>query len=136
MNPATGKERVIFEGGNTKSVDDGDTISTDISYTIASYVGPYVTVLKSYYSSTQGAAHDSRERTFEVIDASTGKPVRLTYLFKEADILNALLQDKYIKDALSDGASPKSLAELTTSLNDTDMARFGDYMYGSLHFTM
>ena len=133
-DPANGKERAIFDGGETKSVDDGDTITTEINYAIVSYVGPYVTVLKSFYSHMQGAAHDSRERTFEVMDASTGKPVKLTDLFTETDILHALLQDKYIKDALTAGASPKSLAELTGSLKDTDMARFGDYMYGSFAF--
>jgi len=133
-NVNTGKERVIFKDSETQTVEDGDSVSTSIEYALISYVGPYVTVLKDEYSYMKGAAHPNSERIFEVIDAGTGKPVKLTDFFNEQEILNALMQDSYIKGALNKGVTPKNLAELAANLHDTDMARFGDYMYGSFAF--
>ncbi len=134
VNSGTGKSHLLFKGGETNTVEDGDSTTTDISYSIASFVGPYVTVLESNYSFTKGAAHDSRERIFKVLDVNTGKAVLLTDLFNEADILKALLQDSYIKGALNPGITPKTLSELVSNLNNTDLARFGDYMFGSFAF--
>ncbi|HWA35025.1 MAG TPA: hypothetical protein VG737_12880 [Cyclobacteriaceae bacterium] len=133
-NTTTGKERVMFTDSETTTVDDGDSIDTSLEYALISYVGPYVTVLKSEYSYMKGAAHPNSERIFEVIDAATNKPVKLTDFFNEQDILTALMQDSYIKGALKKGVVPKNLAQLAAGLENTDVARFGDYMYGSFAF--
>jgi hypothetical protein len=133
-NVTTGKERIIFTDVDKETVEDGDSVSTSTTYDLISYVGPYVTVLKDEYRYMKGSAHPNTERIFEVIDAGTGKPVKLPDFFNEQDILKALMQDSYIKGALNKNVTPKNLTELAANLNNTDMARFGDYMYGSFAF--
>ena len=44
-NTATGKEKVVFKGEYTNTVDDGDSVETSQEFEIVSYVGPYLTVL-------------------------------------------------------------------------------------------
>ena len=134
-NTATGKEKVVFKGEYTNTVDDGDSVETSQEFEIVSYVGPYLTVLSESYSYMQGAAHDSRERIFMVINANTDKPAKLTDLFSESDILKVLLQDKVVQEATPDGFTPKNLSDLLENLNnDEGVSRFGDYMLGSFAF--
>lgn len=133
-NTSTGKEMVLYKDEDGTTVEDGDTTDFSEQYDIVSYVGPYLTVLNTSYSFMKGAAHDNRERIFKVTNANTNKTVRLTDLFNENDIFNALMQDKFVKSNLQEDASPKNLAELTESFRNDDIARFDDGMYNSFAF--
>jgi hypothetical protein len=91
-------------------------------------VGRYLSI-KEYDSSSipsyvPGDSTYLSHHYLQTMDMATGKPVALTDIFRERDVLNALLKDPLIKDALSDpavagrlrGRTPGSLAELNQAL--------------------
>jgi hypothetical protein len=82
---------------------------------MTSLVGKYLGVLETDSGYVPGAAHDWASTDLQTINLDTGKPVKLTDVFPEKDIYQALMNDPVVKKALN-GAKPRNLAELKTAV--------------------
>jgi hypothetical protein len=131
---SAGKEILIATDRDTEQINDGDTISISDSYSIVSYAGPYVTLLRNNYEYMHGAAHPNVRRVFEVTDARTRQKVKLTDFYSHQQIFDVLRQDKFIQSSLAQGAKPKNLAELIASLETSCEVEFSEQMLASFAF--
>jgi len=103
------------------------------NFTLLSVVGSIISFRDNYYSSCEGEAHPAGETRYTAIDlakpgavsykdemefdlSDPGKAVKLTDIFDETDIFNALRNDSLVKEAFADSPSqPRSLNELVES---------------------
>jgi hypothetical protein len=92
---------------------------------LLSVVGPYLSIRKEIYNDCRGAAHPQLFSIFETVNLTAPeKPVSLTQLFPQKEVLDALLQDRVVKKTLGfmrPEEAPKSLAELTRRLEEQSM---------------
>jgi hypothetical protein len=124
------------EGGRTNNCD------YQRDFEVLSIVGALVSFQDDEYSDC-GGAHPTTERRFTMVDLTSpgqvfyghgenamdadfkkpGKVVKLTDYFTESDILNALLADHVIKQALADAgvsSPPRTLAGLSEVFSRND----------------
>jgi hypothetical protein len=103
------------------------------NFTLLSVVGSIISFRDNYYTSCEGEAHPGGETRYTAIDLvkpgavsykeemefdlnDPGQAVKLTDIFDETDIFNALRNDSLVKEALADSPSqPRSLSELVES---------------------
>jgi hypothetical protein len=104
--------------------------SYDRTFTVLSVVGPVISLRDNNYSACERAAHPGGETRYTAIDlardgsvfykqdqmdvdlANPGKVAKLTDIFDETDILNALLADPLVREALAGSENkPRSLDE-------------------------
>lgn len=103
------------------------------NFTLLSVVGSIISFRDNNYSSCEGEAHPAGETRYTAIDLvkpgavsykdemefdlnDPGKAVKLTDIFDETDIFNALRADSLVKEAFADSPSqPRSLNELVES---------------------
>jgi hypothetical protein len=104
--------------------------SYDRTFTVLSVVGSIISLRDNNFSACERAAHPGGETRYTAIDlareggvfykqeqmdvdlANPGKVAKLTDIFDETDILNALLADPLVREALAGSESkPRSLGE-------------------------
>jgi hypothetical protein len=103
------------------------------NFTLLSVVGSIISFRDNYYSSCEGEAHPAGETRYTAIDlakpgavsykdemefdlSDPGKAVKLTDIFDETDIFNALRADSLVREAYADSPEgPRSLSELVES---------------------
>ena len=129
-NLGTGEEKIIVE--DQKEEGGGET--SEESYSIASYAGPYISLYQEYYYNAEGAAHPSYGSIFKVLDARTLKPIALTSLFDSKSIYAALMKDKVIMKALQGNTHPTNLEELMGAADGGCEMSFGDNVTDSYAF--
>ncbi|MCP5419899.1 MAG: hypothetical protein H6970_07105 [Gammaproteobacteria bacterium] len=88
-----------------------DNAKSTFSGKILSIVGPYISYQGESEGYAEGAAHPWNNVYYKTIDMRTGKAVKLTDLFDEREIFQALSNDSVIAAALHD-KTPENLAEL------------------------
>jgi len=94
---------------------------------LSAQVGRYLSYQESSSGYVPGAAHDWASTTFHTVDMATGKPVKLTDLFPEAAIHQALMKDALVQQALA-GARPKNFQALVEAL-DGKQSPDGKYIF-------
>ena len=97
--------------------NSGDNYAEKLNYHMLSVVGPYISFKHDYYY--EGGAHPAYGIEFNTYNIETESEVSLLDIFKEDDILNALLNDKFIQQFLSK-KDPKNLDELFNNLFISD----------------
>lgn len=124
------------------SVEEPDTPHCiyERTFTLLSVIGSLVSVRDNYYSSCTGEAHPAGETRLLAFDlakpgavaydeemntnlANPGKVIKLTDLFPEADIVQALLADPFVKKNMLNPeikSPPKTLEEFLNSLAMTN----------------
>lgn len=110
------------------------------TFTLLSVVGSIITLRDNYYSSCSGEAHPAGETRLLALDLAKtggvsydeemhidinhpGQVIKLTDLFPEADIVQALLADPFVRKNMLDAqvkSPPKTLAEFLNSLAITN----------------
>jgi hypothetical protein len=110
------------------------------TFTLLAVVGSIITLRDNYYSSCTGEAHPAGETRLLALDLAKpggvrydeemhidinhpGQVIKLTDLFPEADIVQALLADPFVRKNMLDPAiksPPKTLAEFLNSLAITN----------------
>ena len=95
-------------------------LGCDRTYQLLSVVGPYLSFKSEAYSNS-GGAHPSMDTSFLTVRVEGAKPreVLLTELFPEAALLEALLADSLVAQALKEAEAPRptTLAGLVEALD-------------------
>jgi len=110
--------------------NSGDHYAEKLNYHMLSVVGPYISFKHDYYY--EGGAHPAYGIEFKNYNMETESEISLLDIFEEIDILNALLNDKFIQQFLSKN-DPKSLDELFHHLYFEDL-NFGKHMLKHFSF--
>ena len=110
--------------------NSGDHYAEKLNYHMLSVVGPYISYKHDYYY--EGGAHPAYGIEFKNYNMETESEISLLDIFKEIDILNALLNDKFIQQFLSK-KDPKSLDELFNNLLISDYS-FGKHILNQFAF--
>ena len=100
------------------------------TYRILSVVGPYLSVEDCLVYANPGAYTAVHYRTID-LDNPSGTPARLDQLFKQQDILQALLADKVIGRILHEignTAVPATLGDLIKTLTEHNQGNEADYL--------
>jgi hypothetical protein len=84
---------------------------------LLSWVGPYLSFRQEDNWNCKGTAHPGAFSQFQTLDTRTKKPVALTALFPDNQILKALLADSVVRKALASQASKKTFASSQELLN-------------------
>lgn len=86
------------------------------SYQVLSVVGPYVSLHQAGSGYCEGTAHPYAVQTYRALDVRRAdKPVKLTDLFPEKELLTAFLGDRVVKKALA-GQRPSTLKGVVEAL--------------------
>ena len=99
-----------------------------IDYKISSSLGPYVALQKDIQPTAMVA-----KRYYEVFNAATNRRIKLTQLFSEGAIFDALLKNKTVKNALA-SKTPEDLNDLIYSLESDCNLLLDDYLLHSFTF--
>jgi hypothetical protein len=116
-----GQSAPLFSAKATTDKDLGgnqNDCSADASYQLLSVVGPIVSYERDAGGYCKGAAHPWADRGFLTLDTRTGKPVRLTDLFPEKQVLAALLGDRLVQKGLTGKSRPQTLKAFFETLED------------------
>jgi hypothetical protein len=119
----------FFEASKDPDTGEIAKCTDERTFVVLSVVGSIISLRDSSFTVCERAAHPGGESRHIAIDlakpgsvgykegevdlANPGKVVKLTDIFDERDVLNALLADPLVKEALGSSASkPATLAEL------------------------